>query len=333
MIDRALSASDAIAELEDFDDDFEEELEDGAEDADELENDVDEDDDEEEHEDTDSLDPDEEEVENASEEDSEDDDDEDGTEETSAQPTVEVPTHLSDIERAEFTKLQPEAQRIVARLAKTGEAKNTQKSQEIANRQKFLEARIQHLDAVTSEAEAAVAEWEELDWADLAEKVSAEEYNRYRAQYEKDTKRLSDLQSKKDEQTKASDLERQERVRLHQEEQLQVMPSVFPELLDQSKAPELLKDISKALLDAGTTRENLEFATAGQLKLAHDALQWRKAQAKKATLRPKSDAKTKAKRVKAKPKASSSRKTGRRSEAFDKNPSRRNAMAAIMDFD
>lgn len=319
LADEPLSAADAMAEIEDMIDEDEDVIEDGADEtADEID-DADED--------TDSLDPDEEEdVEDASLEDSDEDADEDEADETSDDTTVEAPPHLSDSEKSDFAKLEPEAQEIVSRLAKTGEAKFTQKSQQIAEKNKILDARIQHLGDVVSAAEKKVADWQKVPWEQLAENVSADDFVKYQARAQKDVRDYQELKAKQDQQREVA-------VQSHQAEQTELMKTVFPELTDPTKAEKMVPQISQALLEAGTKPENLAFATAGQMKLAWEALQWRQAQAKQTKLRPKPGARSKSRRVKSKTRASSSTKQGRRSEAFSKNPSRRNAELAIMDID
>jgi hypothetical protein len=81
------------------------------------------------------------------------------------------------------------------------------------------------------------------------------------------------------------------------------------------------------------TPDSIQLVTAKQMALVNDALKWRAAQSKRKTLRPKKDAKTNARPMKAKARASSSNKAGKRSQAFQKNPSKQNAMAALMEID
>jgi ABC-type phosphate transport system auxiliary subunit len=148
----------------------------------------------------------------------------------------------------------------------------------------------------------------------------------YQAQYEQEVQEYQQLNS-------AYEQQRAETVKAHTEAQLQQLPTIFPEAMDPKKGPAIVKEIQTALLEADMTAEGLSMVTAKQMKLVHDALQWRKAQAKRTTLRPKTDAKTTARPMKAKARASSSNKPGKRSQAFRKNPSKGNAMAALMDID
>jgi len=110
-------------------------------------------------------DPSEEEVNEASDEDSGVDDEQDEEAvETPETPAVEAPQHLLGDDREMFSKLQPEAQQMVAKLAKSGEALVTKKTQELSQTRQLFQQRMEGLDDFISETEQAIKYYDSRDW-------------------------------------------------------------------------------------------------------------------------------------------------------------------------
>lgn len=313
-IEAGLTASEAMQQLADVDDGPEETIDDGAEIADDI--------DVEEYADADDIPA---EVDADGAEELTEGEDEEG-EPVEPETVIDPPSFMDATQRDQFANLPTEAQQLVVRQSQMVQADYTRKSQEIAVKNKALDTRIQQLGALKTGVETRLSEWQQVDWVALKHKVSADEYLSYQAQYEQEVQEYQNLNS-------AYETQRAETVRAHTEAQLQQLPTIFPEAMDPKKGPEIVKEIQTALLEADMTAEGLSMVTAKQMRLVHDALQWRKAQAKRTTLRPKTDAKTTSRPMKAKARASSSNKPGKRSQAFKSNPSKGNAMAALMDID
>lgn len=239
---------------------------------------------------------------------------------------IEAPSFMDATQRAQFATLPTEAQQIVARQSQMLQADYTRKSQDLAAKNKAIEARTQQLVALKTAQEQRLAEWNNVDWVALKRNVSADDFLAYQAQRDAEVQEYQNL-------TATYDQQRAETVQAHVQEQMQQLPTVLPEALDPKKGPALVKEIQTALLQADMTPDSIQLVTAKQMALVNDALKWRAAQSKRKTLRPKKDAKTNARPMKAKARASSSNKAGKRSQAFNKNPSRQNAMAALMEID
>ena len=315
-IEAGLSASEAMQQLADVDDGIDETIDDGAEIADEVDGL------EEEYAEAEDIqaEADADEPEEAIE--GEDDEGDYVEPETAIDP----PSFMDATQRAQFATLPTEAQQIVARQSQMLQADYTRKSQGIAEKNKALDARVQQLTALKTAQEQRLAEWNKVDWVALKQNATADEFLAYQAQRDAEIQEYQNLNATYEQQRAAT-------VQAHVQEQMQQLPTILPEALDPKKGPALVKDIQTALLEADMSPDSLAMVTAKQMALVSDALKWRNAQAKRKTLRPKSDAKTKARPVKAKARASTSNKPGKRSQAFTKNPSRNNAIAALMDID
>jgi hypothetical protein len=316
-IEAGLSAEEAMEQLVEIDDGTEEIIETGAEQADEAD-----DYEEEDYAEAEDIqaEADADEPEEAIE--GEDEEEADIEPET----VIEAPSFMDATQRAQFATLPTEAQQIVARQSQMLQADYTRKSQGIAEKNKALDARFQQLTTLKTAQERRLEEWNKVNWRDLQQNVSAEQYLAYQADRDAE---FADYQNL----SQAYEQERAANVQAHVQEQMQQLPTVLPEALDPKKGPALVKEIQTALLQADMTPDSIQLVTAKQMALVNDALKWRAAQTKRKTLRPKKDAKTNARPMRAKARASSSNKAGKRSQAFNKNPSKQNAMAALMEID
>ena len=326
-IEAGLSAEEAMEQLVDIDDGTEEIIETGAEQADEA------DDYEEDYAEADDIQAD---AEADEPEEVIEGEDEEG-DYVEPEAAIDPPSFMDATQRAQFATLPTEAQQIVARQSQMLQADYTRKSQGLAEKNKAIEARTQQLAALQTSAEKRLSEWQNVDWVALKQNVSADDFLAYQAQRDAEVQEYQNLKATYDQQRAAN-------VQAHVEEQMQQLPTVFPEALNEeviqtgpnkgrTKGQVRVNEIQTALVECDIAPEHLQLATAKLMRLADDAIKWRNAQAKRKTLRPKSDAKTKARPVKAKARASTSNKAGKRSQAFSKNPSRGNAIAALMEID
>ena len=315
-IEAGLSAEKAMEQLVEIDDGTEEIIETGAEQADEA------DDYEEDYAEADDIqaEADADEPEEAIE--GEDEEEADIEPETA----IEAPSFMDATQRAQFATLPTEAQQIVARQSQMLQADYTRKSQDLSAKNKAIDTRVQQLTALKTAQEKRLAEWNNVDWVALKQNVSADDFLAYQAQRDAEIQEYQNLSATYEQQRAAN-------VQAHVQEQMQQLPTVLPEALDPKKGPALVKEIQTALLQADMTPDSIQLVTAKQMALVNDALKWRAAQSKRKTLRPKSDAKTNARPMKAKARASSSNRAGKRSQAFNKNPSKQNAMAALREID
>lgn len=210
-------------------------------------------------------DPPEEVVDEASEEDSEVDDElEEAAPETPDVPAVEPPQHLKGEEREQFSKLTPDAQAIVTRLAKDGEAVVTKKAQELHQTRQLFEQRMEGLDGFISESEATLAHYDNnVDWpAAYAACKSAEDVayvNGEKAKADDLRKRLTEAKNRRGEAEIAEH-------RTFVEQRTQNLTQ-----LAESDDP-----IAKALVDTqeGVKRQRDVFAYMQKAGMEHDTLMW-----------------------------------------------------------
>lgn len=191
----------------------------------------------------------------ASDEDSTEVDELEEAEAAPATPAVEPPQHLKGNERDEFAKLPAEAQAVVARLAKDGEALVTKKSQELSQTRQRFEQRMEGLTDFISEKEAQVQYYDNVDWVAAAQQLTPQEYQQHKAAHESLKAQLTEAQDAKG---KAEIAEHQTFVS-ERTSQLTEMASSNP--------------IAKALIDS-KDRQKEVFAYMQKQGLPHETLLW-----------------------------------------------------------
>lgn len=224
----------------------------------------------------------------ASDEDSDDVDESEVEEPAPVQPAAEPPQHLKGEEREQFSKLTPEAQLIVARLAKNGEAVVTRKSQELTQTRQQLEQRMQGVRDFVSETEAAKQQYDGVVWEREYQLCETQEdinnVNMHKARAEGIERKL------KEANTALLIAERQE-IATH----LQSVDHEIKELatkddpiakafVDPKAGEQRQKDLQKYLLDSGLDQETLIWMPAPARILAYKAMQYDKANKKAAEL-------------------------------------------------
>ena len=224
-------------------------------------------------------DPSEEEDLEASAEDSDEVDEPEAAEETPASPAVEPPQHLKGEEREQFTSLTPEAQAIVTRLAKNGEAVVTKKSQELAQTRQQLEQRMDSLGDFVSEKEAQLQEYEQVDWIAAARQLSAEDFNAHKAQHEslkRDLKEAKQIQQRQEvEDHKAFISERTAKM-----SELAESNPIAKALSDSKEGVQRQKEVFAYMHENGMERDTLMWIPAEGLTMAYKAMMYDRSQKK-----------------------------------------------------
>ncbi len=256
-------------------------------------------------------------------------DDEAADEEEPDQPAIDPPVFLDTKGRDDFVRLPRDAQDLVQRLGTRMNSDYTRKTMEVAEQRKEYDRRLENLGEVVTEREAVMKEWSQFDWVEAAQTYSAEEYNRFRAQYEQ-TKGLYEGavdQRSQAEQSKLDD---------HITTTVNDIQELRPELRDPKVRDEALQAVFKELGDRGVPYDRAKWVTASELSLLMDGIAYRGIQeqrGKKPVLKPKQHAKTKARPVRTSARVADTNNAGKSMKRFRGAPSTDNAMAALMDLD
>lgn len=255
-----------------------------------------------------------------------DDVDEAGDEaEQDKQPAIEPPQSLDAEQREKFKKLPREAQQLVADHDRALVADHTRKTQELAERRKLYDAKIDKLGEVKTALEKRVEKWNTVDWAKQAQLLTEEEYDHNRAAMKKD---IEAFEKSKAEIAEAEQLKRDE----HNKTQWSELNRLAPELAGEAGKAAREEIMNSAIAD-GYTRDDLAWMTAKEMVIYRDALQWRKYQAEKKN-KPKVVVKKNEKSTGRTIKPSSrtnapSGAVGVATKRFIAKPSQQNAMAAL----
>ena len=224
-------------------------------------------------------DPSEEEDLEASAEDSDEVDEPEEAEETPAPPAVEPPQHLKGEEREQFTSLTPEAQAIVTRLAKNGEAVVTKKSQELAQTRQQLEQRMDSLGDFVSEKEAQLKYYNDVDWVAAAQQLSPQEYQQHKAAHE----------SLKAQVTEAKQIQQRQEVEDHKAfvsertakmNELAESNPIAKALSDSKEGVQRQKEVFAYMHENGMERDTLMWIPAEGLTMAYKAMMYDRSQKK-----------------------------------------------------
>ena len=216
----------------------------------------------------------------ASEDDSDDIDAEaDELDETPERPAVEAPQHLLGNERETFAKLQPEAQQIVADLAKRGETVLTQRLQETAYVRQQFEQRLEGLGSFISEKEQQLAEYENVDWVAAAQQYSAEDI--LAAQAHRDGLRKQ-IETAKHAATDAERVQLQVHTRqgFADLQSMAATDSVARALIDPQKGQARLGKLKEYFVKQGVDPQELTWADARDLTIGYKAMLYDQGQAK-----------------------------------------------------
>lgn len=224
-------------------------------------------------------DPSEEEDLEASAEDSDEVDEPEAAEEAPATPAVEPPQHLKGEEREQFTSLTPEAQAIVTRLAKNGEAVVTKKSQELAQTRQQLEQRMEGLGDFVSEKEAQLQYYNDVDWVAAAQQLSPQEYQQHKAAHESLKAQLTEAKQKQS----AAEVEEHKSFIQGRNAKLTELSESNPiakALTDSKDGVTRQKEVFAYMHENGMDRETLLWVPAEGLTMAYKAMMYDRSQKK-----------------------------------------------------
>lgn len=191
-------------------------------------------------------------------------------------PAIEPPTGLDEKQREVFKKLPREMQQAVVDHDRALVADHTRKTQEIAEKRKALDTRLAALREVKTEKQKRIEKWQKVDWADMATKLTPQEYNRNRALMDKELGEYRALETK---------LQREEEsdYRSHVVAESAALKALAPELHGDSKeAIARRTEVMQAAVKAGFDRERLRWMNAKEMNFVWKAIQWDKYQAEKA---------------------------------------------------
>ena len=206
-------------------------------------------------------------------------------EEAEAEPEavapVDPPKYWSQDAKAKFAELPPELQAVVlaqegpreeaAAKAKAEAAQQTQAAQaEVAKVQQLAD----HLGSFLPQAiETFQSKWGNApDWMAYANEYGAEAMMIAKVQHEQEFALLQQT-AQATEYAKTQAREAQVAV------EFQRLAEIAPDLADPVEGPKRRAEITEFLESSGLARDDIMNITANEMALAHDAMQWRKAQA------------------------------------------------------
>jgi hypothetical protein len=263
----------------------------------------------------------------ASDEDSDEVDEPEAVEETPAAPAVEPPQHLKGNEREQFAKLPPEAQQMVAGLAKNGEALVTKKSQELSQTRQQLQQRLEGLGEYITETEQAIQYYDNVDWQaayNACKDAQDVAYvNAEKAKGDDLRKRLTEAKQK---QSTAEVEEHKSFIQSRNTKLTELSESnpIAKALTDSKDGVTRQKEVFAYMHENGMDRETLLWVPAEGLTMAYKAMMYDRANKKAKELPTKQSATPKAKpapkTVKSTPSTAQGSSTNQRLQALSKKP-------------
>lgn len=214
---------------------------------------------------------------------------------------VAIPPGLSKAEREKFLTLSPQQQEAVAEFQRQTHAERSAAGREAAERAKALEAErqaiaaerghyAQNLKVLIPTLQAQADEFKAVDWAKMAQDDPAG----YVVKLEQARQKNAQLAMARAESERIELQTRQEAERQHMEflkAERTKLEDALPDFRDGRKRQKLVNDLRDTLLkDYGFDAADVDgLADSRMFRVAHDAMQWRRAQAARATA-PKADA-------------------------------------------
>jgi len=206
--------------------------------------------------------------------------------EPEAEP-VNAPTYWPADKKAEFARLPPDLQALVAEQEQGRVTAVNKAQQEATEARKSLSAEAERLSAVAAQVQAVVetAEaqhrriipelgmtWDEVDWPAWfsQDRTTAAQF---RAQYDLEQSELQRITSAKQQ---AETLEYDQFLKA----EMAKIPELVPALIDPQEGPKRFQALQSHLVERGISQDRLKYITAAELSIAYDAMQWRQAQAK-----------------------------------------------------
>ena len=264
--------------------------------------------------------------------DSEDVDDAETEGEADDEP-IAPPSSWNKDARAEFEKLPREAQTVIAAREEerdTAVAKSLSEAKEARDKADAeasnLAAYKTHFDQLIAQGQQAFADrWEGVNWEQAAEELDPKDYQRARAEFDRDQDALKKAQEAR---VQAETVEHAAFLKAEREK----LPTVAPDLVDSEKGGERMKELKAFLNSQGIDDDAIRWASASDLSLAYDAMRWRKSQ-ERAKAQPKPKAKPKSKTVKpvkaASTQTSQAKRAARQRQQFGKTRTIDDAVAFL----
>lgn len=187
----------------------------------------------------------------------------DGTQEE-ARPAIDPPVSWNGADRAEFAKLTPEAQAIVARREGERDRYVQQRTQQVAEEARAIAgARLQeqqeyaaNLQKLLFVASPEAGKYAQIDWQRLAVEQPAE-YVRLSAERDGLRNRIGELQGELQRVQYAAQQQQAIETAKIREEQLQLLTERMPVFKDPVKGPQMARDIGDWLLKHGFSPEEV----------------------------------------------------------------------------
>lgn len=196
-------------------------------------------------------------------------------------PAIEPPRFWTAEEKARFSELPPDLQKLVlaketdrdkvtsASLQKSAEARKaadgeaSKLAQHIGNLDKLLPTAI----------ETFRSRWEGVDWNAVVDQYGADAALKLRNDFDREQGVIQQLQAAKDtaEQVQFSKFVETEQAKI---------PELCPDLVDPKLGQERKVALGKFLIDNDIPPDAIRHITAKQTSIAYDAMRWRDAQAK-----------------------------------------------------
>ena len=181
-------------------------------------------------------------------------------------PQLEPPRWWSKTNKELFKQLTPELQAVVHEQEETREKVVARVKQESADAKKQADDRAAKLDhqigiivpLVTKAQDVFKGRWEGVDWAAVAQQVDPQEYNRLKAEYEKEQQTLTHLE------TAATVLEQQQLAEFQAGER-DKLKTVAPDLVDEKLGPQRRRAISQFLLELKFPADRVNRMSAEEL--------------------------------------------------------------------
>lgn len=257
---------------------------------------------------------------------------------------IEAPQFLDEKERAAFAALPRAAQDMILKHDKAMVADYTRKTQALAEDRKAAQAQRQQLEQVVErysevlpEAERKLAEWQNVDWQQLAARVSAEQYNQFRASYEADAKRIHSLRAEKQQ---AETISFKAYVAEQAEELRRIAKDKAPELIAPDAGEKVFKPLVEYAREQGYSDDEIRYIGANDMVILHkawkfDQMMARRKDGKAPALTPKPDAKSTGKPVRAGAASSTSKRAVTKDvqQQFRKTGSTKLAISMLQDLD
>ena len=207
-------------------------------------------------------------------------------------PEPELPAGWDEADRAELSKLSPEARQRIAARERQRVAQTEQRQRELAEQRRAVEQERQAAAAwlahsLPGMAKAVQEKYAAVDWAKLA-REDAPGYVAKRAEYDAEVQRLDGAHREAERAAAALAARAEQDHRAFLKREQEALAKLVPDLTDEAKGQTLKETLRTFAAEAGYTPDQIAWATARDVATLYDAYRWRQAQAKRAEAEKKS---------------------------------------------